>query len=309
MANIAARKKLSALYARGAMIRFGPAGPRIAVAENGKFPVEDVLADEELEVWVAPPNPQQREMALRDAQAARARSLLRARKDEDSEEYLTSMAYLSDMTFETLVEYLLMADQEGRNNEAIRLTLAEKEWENIDELRDGMRQFEEAGSPDNDPEWKSLQAADKRYGDQVDVEEQRLTDAARESMAMIGRDELERRALEKRGEIVGSQAFMYEYERQMKFYAVRDADNHMMLFYDSVREFSESEEIVQTAIADALGRFIREGNEAKNSQGVVPGSDSSELPSKPETSEASTPKEPTESVKSPGTSKRPSSTP
>jgi len=51
------------------------------------------------------------------------------------------------MTFETLVEYLLMADQEGRNNEAIRLTLAEKEWENIDELRDGMRQFEEAGSP------------------------------------------------------------------------------------------------------------------------------------------------------------------
>jgi len=74
------------------MIRFGPAGPRIAVAENGKFPVEDVLADEELEVWVAPPNPQQREMALRDAQAARARSLLRARKDEDSEEYLTSMA-------------------------------------------------------------------------------------------------------------------------------------------------------------------------------------------------------------------------
>jgi len=60
---------------------------------------------------------------------------------------------------------------------------------------------------------------------------------------------------------------MYEYERQMKYYSVRDADNHMMLFYDSVREFSESEEIVQTAIADALGRFIREGTEAKNSQG------------------------------------------
>ena len=264
MANIAARKKLSALYARGIAVRFGADGPRYGTKVNGAFDEDDVLLPEEIEVWVAPPNPHQREMAMREAQASRARALLKVKNDEDSEEYLTAKAYLADMGIETLIDYLVIATTDERTQAAMREVLAKDEWENIDELRDAMSQFEESGASVEDPEYASLLQRDLEYGQQVNDVQERLTEEERVSFEVLDRQDLEKRALERRGEIVGSQAFIYEYERQMKFYSVREPGNHNTLFYDNAKELTEEDEVIQGAIDQALMRFIKDGSEAKN---------------------------------------------
>lgn len=264
MASIAARKKLGALYAKGIYVRFGEDGPRYGEEKNGSFPEDDVLGEDEIEIWVAPPNPHQREMAMREAQASRARSLLRVKNDENSEEYLTTKAYLADMEVDTLIQYLVIATSDERSSAAIREVLALDEWENIDELRDAMAQYEESGADPSDEEYASLLAADYRYGKQVGEVEARLAEEERISLEVLGRDELEKRAMERRSEIVGSQAFIYEYERQMKFYSVREPGNHNTLFFDSAKELTEQEDVIQEAIAVALGKFIKDGSEAKN---------------------------------------------
>ena len=50
----------------------------------------------------------------------------------------------------------------------------------------------------------------------------------------------------------------------MKFYSVRDADNHSALFFSNVTEMREVDEIVQSTISEALRMFITDGAEAKN---------------------------------------------
>jgi hypothetical protein len=251
MASITARKKLSSLYARGVAVRFGEEGARFGDEKRGGgFPEEDVLLEDEVEIWIAPPNPYQREMAMREAQAARARSLLKVKNDENSEEYLTTKAYLAEMDIVTLVDYLVISSTEERTQAAVREVLAKKEWENIDELRDAMAQFDASDDKDSE-EWKTLLERDFEYGQHV-------------SLSVLSRDELERRAMDKRSEIVGSQSFVYEYERQMKYYSVRDSNNHSILFYDSPKELVEESELIQLAIEEGLRRFITNGSEAKN---------------------------------------------
>ena len=82
---------------------------------------------------------------------------------------------------------------------------------------------------------------------------------------------------------------MAEYERQMLFYSIRDFDEPASLFFESAYEMAGQDEDVLRLFQAALAPFISDSAEAKNLQGVVSGSGSSEPPSEPETSEASTP--------------------
>lgn len=280
-ASITARKKLSALFSRGCAVRFTRDGVQIAQHEeppgSGTFVFTDEdgeLPEDGVELWVAPPNPHHREMSLREAQASRARALLRVKNNPESEEYLTVRAYLVDLSLDDLIEYLLMSDSDARLNEAMRLVLAQKEWENFDELRDAMRQYQEAvdrydetgegEDPRDAEEWTDLLAADARYAVQVGEQDEELAEAARAGLRMVGRDELERRAADKRAEIAGSQAFMAEYEDQMRFYSTRTPEDHNRLFFESVQEMREADQIVQNGIREALRMFITDGTEAKN---------------------------------------------
>lgn len=289
--NIKARKKLSALYVRGVEIRFGPSG-----AKTGPFKDDEPLTDEEVAVWVQPPSPLHREMALRDANASRARSLLNVRRNPESEEALTANAFVSEMSDDTLIEYVLDFEAERRRNEAIREVLAREEWKDIEALRDAMRQYEDgdrAEDPD-DPEWVALMQADKRYGDDVFERSVELYEADKEAIKMLGRAAWERRAIEKRTELAGSQVFLTEYERQMCFYSVRTIEDHGVLFFESVREFSEQDDVVRDAITTALTQFIQDAMDPKASPGEGDGSTQSTPPNEPETSESSTPGAPTE---------------
>jgi hypothetical protein len=288
--NIKARKRLSELFKRGIEVRFDEDGGHLGpfLDEDGK-PIP--ATEDQVAMWIQAPSPFQREMALRDAQAARAKALLRAKRDEDSEESLTSRAFLAEMTSETLLEYVLMIDEEDRRNEAIREVLGREEWEDFPALQDAFRRMEEVGGSPEDEEWKDLMEADRRYGREVAERENELTEAARQSLQYLSTEELERRALEKRSEVVGSQAFMSEYEKLMLFYSIRDMENTANLFFDTVDEWNEQPDEIRTVIVDALSQFVGEATEAKNSPGAVSGLDSSALPSEQETSEGSIPQE------------------
>lgn len=266
-ANIRARKRLSELYARGCEIRFGAGEDGKPYTKTGPFlddKGEPVPATEdEVAIWVQPPSPLQREQALRDAQASRSRSLLRAKRDEDSEDYLVSMSFIADMDDETLIDYVLMVDMDERRQEAIRDVLARDHWKDFQDLQDAMRQWAEAENQDDD-EWKDLLAKDREYGEEVSQRQTELTSAAREVLAMTDRQYVEKRALSKRSELTASQVFMSEYERQMMFYAARDPEDHGVLFYESARDLADEPMEVQKAIADALADHITEGVDAKN---------------------------------------------
>jgi len=284
--NIQARRKLSDLFARGVEVRFGSKDGE----PYGKVgPFEEPPTPDEVAMWVTPPSPLQRDMSMRDAQAARARALLRTLKDQESEEHLTAMAFLADMDFPTLIDYTLMADTESRRNEAVRDVLEREEWKDFTSYQDAMRKLDEDKTPEDDPEYVALMDLDRKYGEQVSAREMELTSAARDVMQMLGRDRVERKALEMRKEILGSQAFLHEYELQMTYYSVRDIKDHNQLFFDSAREWAEQDDQIRDTVSTALRGFIQEASEAKNSPGAVSGSESSELPSKPEISEASIP--------------------
>lgn len=304
MVNIKARRRLGDLYKKGVEVRFGPGPdgePVGRVAPMGKDARVGYFLDGEgsplplghgeIQMWVQVPSPLQREQAMRDAQAARARSLIRAKRNEDSEEHLTIMAFLADMSEDTLADYVLQADTDTRRNDAIREVLGEKEWEDMTSIQDALRQFEEMPPEEleENEEYQAILELDSKFGQQVIDVEKQLSEVALDALKLQNRATLERKALEKRSDLVGSQAFMAEYERQMLFYSVRDFDNTGSLFFESARELAEQDDGLLGTLKEAMLPFIADQAEAKNSQGAESGSESSEPPSEPETSEASTP--------------------
>lgn len=303
MPAIKARRKLSDLYQRGREVRFGPGpdGPKYRVAELEKDASTAYILDakgkpeklgpDEVQVWIRPPSPLQREMAMRDAQASRARSLVRAKRHEDSEEHLTIMAFLADMSMETLIDYVIQANLDEYRQQAIREVLANDEWEDMTSYQDAMRQFEEQTPEEleGNEEYEALMELDAKFAQQVSEVEKQIIESCRDAFTIRTRQDLEKMALDKRSELVGSQAFMAEYEKQMLYYSVRDFDEPTQLFYSSATELAEADDEILSAYREAIVPFIDDSAEAKNLQGVVSGSDSSELPSEPETSAASTP--------------------
>jgi hypothetical protein len=283
--NIKTRRKLSDLYVTGVEVRFDRTGGRIG-------PFTEAPLETQVQVWVQPPNPLQREMSMRAANAASAKAMLKLRrKDETSEEYATALAFVAEMSDETLVDYLLQYENDRRETDAQREVLALPEWEDFGALQDAMREWEESGEDEDDPEYADLMEADKRFGSQVNQRYGELYDSDREGLSLLNRDALEQRAIEKRGELVKAQVFMNEYQRQMSFYAVRDFDDKDQCFFESAREFANQPDQVQLAIQEALSRFIGDASDPSGSLEEGGGSPPSPPPSEPETSEASIPEE------------------
>lgn len=278
--NIAKRRKLEELFAKGYEVRFNESGVNYG----------DPLPDD-LVIWVTPPSPLQREQAVRNAQAARARVLLQVKRDPDSVAATVNEHIVSEMDLEELVEYISQLNDAEQQQEATRNVLSREDWKDIDALRDAMRQWEEAGSPTDDPEWEDLLARDQMFGDEVTEEMVRIAAAERESLKMLSRGDLESRVLEKRYDIVGNQTFMETYQNELVFYSCRDNDDRRELFFEDVEDMRSFPDEVQEALLAAFAKFITEVGEAKNSPRVADGSEQSAPPEKQETSEPSTPQE------------------
>ncbi len=291
--NIDARRKLSDLYRRGVYVRFGPEGGRVGRLDKPSAEAfDDPLRDDEVEVYVCPPSPLQRQQALSDAQAARAKALIRLKRDHDSEEYLTTMAFIVQMSDSTLTDYILEATAEDRRQEAVRDVLALEEWADMVDLQDAMRTFDELGDDldENDPDYVAVMKRDAEYGNQVHKRLRELIESEREGLNMQSRDVRERKALEKRGELVANQRFMEAYQLSMTWHAVRVPEPpNTALFFENPRQFQEQPDEVQQALRDASVLFITEEGEAKNSPGAASGSEQSEPPEAQEISAASTP--------------------
>lgn len=298
---IKARRRLSELFKTGVEIRFGGRyGREGAVAPKGEGPFLDddgkavPLADDEVAMWVQPPSPLHRDQALRNANAAKSRAALAARRDEDSEEHLAALEFIEQMSEETLYDYVLVSDIEERQQDAIREILQDEEWSDITELQESMRIFEEEGRAEDDPEVEAVRERERELQRLVSEREAELREAAYDVLRMRGPEAARKVALEKRGDLLSSRAFMIEYERQMTFFSVRDADDHGVIFFESPTELASQPDEVLALIQEALQPFIKDGSEAKNSPRAESGSDLSAPPSKPETSESSTPEESTE---------------
>lgn len=292
---IKARRRLDDLFKTGVEIRFGGRyGKKGALAPDKEGPFPDSPRDDEIAMWVQPASPHQRDMALRNANAARARAVVTAKNDEFSEEHLMAMEFITDMSEETLYDYILISETDSRRQDAVREILSEDEWSNITELQDAMRMFEENETPEDDPEYIAVREQEKRLEDQVQKREKELRETAYEVLKMKGVASAQKQAIGRRSEIVASQAFMKEYELQMRYYSVRDYENHGVLFFESARDYAEQSDEVHELVDMALETMITDGNEAKNSLRAESGSDSSDLPSKPATSESSTPVESSE---------------
>jgi hypothetical protein len=93
--------------------------------------------DDDSLIWVSPPSPLQREMAVREAQASRARAMLEGRR-EGAESISTSIArsFLVNLERTLVTDYVLEIDETDRMTRARRDVLAEKEWEDFNSLRD-----------------------------------------------------------------------------------------------------------------------------------------------------------------------------
>lgn len=285
LTRIEKRKKLEALFDRGAYVYFNaePDGT-VVVRKDGEEQPED------MRIWVRPASPLQREMVVREAQAARARAMVTAR-DEDSREWITIRGFIAALTMDGLVEYVMDLDEATRLSEARRDVLKEKEWEDFNALRDAMRQFEESGAERDDPEWASLMKRDQAFGDQVADRADELRADAREAFKLMPRPDLEKRAFEKRLDQAGSAAFMDSYETWMLYYACRDDDDHLVQYFDDPDDLKSAPQELQDGLSNRLARFITDAGEAKNSQGAVAGLPSSAPSDAPEISESSTPEE------------------
>lgn len=298
MANIKARRALSDLFKQGTEIRFGPGPDGKPLGEIGPFLRESgerlPPSDDQVVMWITPADPVQREQALREANARRAASIVRAKTDKESEEHLTAMAFLVDMSDETLVDYVIIGDSNMRMAQAEREVLSDEEWKDMASYQDAMRQFQEmdASELEGNPEWEALLELDEKYGAQVRERADELAETQREILrAQCSRDRasVEKLALNKRAELAASSVFMTEYDRWMTFFAVREFDDNTKLFFESPTEYLRQPAEVKELIATALITYISDAGEAKNSPGAADGSDSSVPPRRPATSVASTP--------------------
>lgn len=298
MAKIEQRRALDDLYMEGVEVRFWKdpetKKPDAAIGpfegEDGEriLPAKGVTC-----VFVRPPNPVQREEAMRNANAKRARALVKTQRDKDSEEHLTSLAYLVDMSEEALVDYVIMAKTGERAADAERDVLSREEWKEMTTYQDAARQFAQMTPEqlENDPEWAAFSELEERYSQQIHERELQLEDADRDILQRVPRDKVEEQALKKRAEFVGSQAFLNEYQRWMNYYAAREVDDTSLLFFANVDDYATAHEAIKDKLVEAMDPFIGDGSEAKNSPRVAPGSDLSVLPETPETSESSIPEE------------------
>lgn len=297
---IKARRKLDELFKVGLEVRFGGRyglEGAMAVSKDGEFRDADgnliPLADDEVAMWVQPASPIQREMALRDSTAARARAAMAGRK-EDSPEYLQALEFVEGMSDETLYEYVLIADMDKRQQEAVREVLAEEEWADITELQESLRIFKEEERTEDDPEVQLIRDRENELQKQVAKREHELSEAALEVLKMRGPEHARKQAMDRHIDLLTSRAFMIEYERQMTFYSIRDPENRGVLFFESAAELSRQPDEMLRVVQTAISTFIKDGTEAKNSPRAESGSASSAPPSKPATSESSTPEGSTE---------------
>jgi hypothetical protein len=298
--NIKARRLLSDLFKEGTEVRFwkgedgptGKIGPFVDEKTGKKIPVKE---GKEVAMFIRPPDPVQRDMAIRSAQAKRAAAMVKAKRDEDSAEHLTIMAFLADMSDETLIDYVVIGDIAERRQEAEREVLSRDEWKDMTQYQDAMRQFldKPAEELEGNEEYEALLELDKKFGDQIIARETELAEAQREALRFLDRSVVEKKALSKRAEMVGSQAFMDEYEKQMMFYSIRDPDDDSKLFFEKVDEVASQPDPVRELIEEALLPYISDSGEAKNLSRAVSGSASSELPDSQETSDSSTREEQT----------------
>lgn len=257
-AHIPKRKKFEALFDRGGYVRFN------RDSEGRPLIDPEMVSDDDMRIFVGPPSPLQREMAVREAQATRARVMLEARDDEDSTTYVTIRNYIRGMKRDALIDYILDLDENEHYTQARRDVLQQKDWEDFNAFRDAMRQWEEAGSPLDSEEWKPLLDRDAKFGRDIEGRASEIRADAHTGYMHMAVGLVQEKAIEKRIDQIGSAAFMVAYEEWILFYSCRDDEDHLELYFEKPEDIKRLPEKVQAALATKAREFVTDVSEAKN---------------------------------------------
>lgn len=279
-----ARRRLSDLYVRGKEVELN----------DGQ--------GEPVTVWLQKLNSVDRESCLRRANAAKARFMLEADK-EDSEIFqamyigvremhdrdgLVSLVIAEDVAkFRQRFESERSVDEETWGKDAYLQGLIDS-WIGDDD-NPGLAAAQ-TQDPD-DPEAKRVLAEIERFEAEINAEVRTHTEMLQKDWELVDEDTLWRKATHRVLEIRGNESFNREFERQQLYYCTRNPDNHATRYFGTLQEIDDLDENVATALIRHYGVMAVDVVEGKDSPVSRSSSNSSDPSSEAEVSADSGPED------------------
>ena len=262
----AKRRRLSDLYVVGKPFKIGD-------------------AEGAIEVWLQKINPLERELAVRAAGAARARTLAFI-EDKDSDEYMSKISDVIDFygDRDSLVMLATHKDLIAAKTRIEAETAADERWSKdgfllglVDSWQDEM--MDRYNADPHDKEAKKVFDLIKKYEDEVTkvVEEERVRlerDCADYSMT-----KLREIGAEKLIEAQANNAFIDEFEVQRLLFAVREPGDHSAYYFADRGEVRALDERVRVALSEAYNALevdVVEGKDLPETDDSSPSSEPSE---------------------------------
>lgn len=262
----AKRRRLSDLYVVGKPFKIGD-------------------AEGAIEVWLQKINPLERELAVRAAGAARARTLAFI-EDKDSDEYMAKISDVIDFygDRESLVMLAIHKDLIAAKTRIEAETAADERWSKdgfllglVDSWQDGM--MDRYNADPHDKEAKKVFDLIKKYEDEV-------SKAVAEEQVRLERDcadyplaKLREIGAEKLIEAQANNAFIDEFEVQRLLFAVRDPGDHTAYYFVDRGEVRALDERVREALSEAYNALevdVVEGKDLPETDDSSPSSEPSE---------------------------------
>lgn len=242
-------------------------------------------------VWVQKLNPVDQEMALRRANAARAR-ILAKKKDEDSFEYQSTRMDIVGKDADELIEFLVADVIQSKSQSFEAELAAEDEWSKdhyLQGLRDSWNDgLKDAYHMDNDDEEAARVFAElRRFSDEVTKLLQGEAEKLRGDYKDTSDEELENLVFDKMFAATADMAWVHEYRRCEIWLGVRELENHKKRYFESRDEVDHLEQEVLVPLVAAYHEVNVDVTEGKGLVGTPPSSPSSEQSEKVETAPSS----------------------
>jgi adenylate kinase family enzyme len=263
------RRRLTDLYVKG---------KEVEVSDGSGEPVA---------VWLQKLNGVDREACLRRANAAKAKFMIEADK-EDSEIFQAMYAEVRDTPDREGLVGVVVAEEVARHRMRIEAQRAadEETWAKDNYLQGLIDAW--IGDDDNpglaatqaeypdDPEVARVLAEIERFEHEVTEETRAHTSALLKDWQDVSDEELWRKASHKLLERRGNDMFNREFDKQQLFHSVREPDEHAKRYFLSVKEIDDLDESIVNRLIKHYGYMMVDGIEGKDSRASQPSSTSSD---------------------------------
>lgn len=247
-------------------------------------------SNDPLVVWVQKLNPVEHSLAVRKADAARARTLT-IKFDTECEEYQALLNDILGAERGTLIE-ILSAAEEARILPVREANMADDDKWKEDNYLQGLRDAWRDSAMDafikdpEDAEAKRIHDELERFVKTVHDDVAGEIESYRHSLATMSEKELVTMSMEHRIKAAADMAWVNEYYRSEIAFGTRDVMNHKQKYFAGRDDIDELQILTYSQLAQAFRDLTVEPVEGKDLAGSPPSSDSSE-PSDKEVTEPS----------------------